>query len=91
MELFRKETIIEDQPQQRIFVSRIDGNEQLKREVLGIYKNPKTNLRVGLKVRFEEEEAVGSGPVREYLSIVVNVLDGGMSLSGNKKLQISLA
>ena len=84
--MFRKGNVIEDKPEQRIFVSRMDGDEQLKREVLGVYKNPQTNLRVGLKVRFEEEDAVGSGPVREYLSIAVNILDEGMLLSSNKKL-----
>lgn len=86
LELFRKENIIQDKPQQRIFVSRLDGIDQLKKEVIGVYKNPKTNLRVGVKVRFEEEDAVGSGPVREYLSIAMNILDEGMSSSGSKKL-----
>lgn len=86
LELFRKENIIEDKPQQKIFISRVEGNEQLRKDILGIYKNPKTNLRVGLKVRFEDEEAVGSGPVREYLSIAINILDEGISSNSNKKL-----
>ena len=86
LELFRKENIIQDKPQQRIFVSRLDGIDELKKEVIGVYKNPKTNLRVGVKVRFEEEDAVGSGPVREYLSIAMNILDEGVSSSGSKKI-----
>jgi hypothetical protein len=86
LELFRKGNIIQDKPQQRIFVSRLDGIDELKKEVIGVYKNPKTNLRVGVKVRFEEEDAVGSGPVREYLSIAMNILDEGVSSSGSKKI-----
>jgi hypothetical protein len=86
LELFRKGNIIQDKPQQRIFVSRLDGIDELEKEVIGVYKNPKTNLRVGVKVRFEEEDAVGSGPVREYLSIAMNILDEGVSSSGSKKI-----
>lgn len=86
LELFRKENIFKDKPRQRIYISRLDGIEQLKKDVFGIYKNPKTNLRVELVVRFEEENAVGSGPVREYLSIVTNILDEGMYSSGSKTL-----
>lgn len=67
-------------------MSRLDGPDQLKKDVIGVYENPSTKLRVGLKVCFEEEDAVGSGPVREFLTIAVNILDEGISSSGSKKL-----
>ena len=41
IEQFQKENIDENQAQQRIFVSRLDGVEELKKEVIGIYKKPK--------------------------------------------------
>ena len=89
LKLFRKNNIDENQPVQRVFVSRLEGPDQLKKDVIGAYKNPSTKLRVGLKVCFEEEDAVGSGPVREFLTIAVNILDEGISSSGSKKLLFS--
>ena len=86
LKLFRKNNIDENQPVQQVFVSRLEGPDQLKKDVIGVYKNPSTNLRVGLKICFEEEDAVGSGPVREFLTIAVNILDEGISSSGSKKL-----
>ena len=86
MRQFRKENIDEDRPQQRVLVSRVDGLEQLKKDVIGLYKNPNTNLKAGLRVRFEEEDAVGAGPVREFLTIAVNIIDEGITSSGSKKL-----
>ena len=61
----------------------MDGIDQLKKEVIGTYKNPKINLKAGPKVRFEED-AVGCGPVREFLGIPVNIIDKGTSSSGSK-------
>ena len=53
---------------------------------MGVYKNQNTNLRAGLKVRFEEEDAVGGGPVREFLSIGVKIIEDGISSSGSKRV-----
>ncbi|CAH3180557.1 unnamed protein product, partial [Porites lobata] len=43
-----------DQPAQRITVSRMDGINELRGDIMGIYKNPKTKLNVNPRVRFEE-------------------------------------
>ncbi len=84
--LFRKENLKEDAPLQRVFISRMDGVDELRREIMGVYKNPNTNLSAGLKVRFEEEDAVGCGPVREFLSIGVKIIEDGISSSGSKRV-----
>ena len=46
---------------QRISVSRVDGVMELRKEIKGVYKKPDTNFKVNSKIRFEEEEGVGSG------------------------------
>ncbi len=62
---FQLENIDNENFPQRIFLSQIDGVDELKNVVLSVYKNPNTNLRVIPKIRFEDESAVGSGPIRE--------------------------
>lgn len=44
-------------------VSRMEGNEELKSDLLTLYKDPRKNLRALPKVRFEGEQGVGLGPV----------------------------
>lgn len=43
---------------------RVDGESELRRDIMGIYKKPDLQLKSNPKVRFEEEDAVGSGPIR---------------------------
>ena len=61
---FVQENIDEESPTQHLCVGRMDGVSEMRRDILGIYKNPKTKLKVTPKVRFEDEAAVGSGPIR---------------------------
>ena len=68
----------EENTTQRLCISRMDGVSEMRRDILGIYKNPKTKLRVPPKVRFEDEGAVGSGPVREFLSNAMKVIEEGI-------------
>ena len=58
-----------DKPRERFFVSRMEGNEELKNDILGLYKYPRKNLRVPPRVRFEGEERFGAGPVREFFCL----------------------
>ena len=67
-------------------VSRVDGVMELRKEIMGIYKNPKTKFKVTPKIRFEEEEGVGSGPLREYFVEAIRVLDEGIPSSTGKPL-----
>ena len=76
---FFKTSVIEDAPfKQRISVSRVDGVMELRKEIMGIYKNPNTKFKVTPIIRFEEEEGVGSGPSREYFVEAIRVLDEGI-------------
>ena len=43
-----------------------------------IIKNPALNLRAVPRVRFEDEDGVGSGPVREFLTSALKVVDEGI-------------
>lgn len=86
MQLF-KTSVIQDAPfKQRISVCRVDGVMELRKEIMGIYKNPNTNFKVTPKIRFEEEEGVGSGPLREYFVETIRVLDEGIPSSTGKPL-----
>lgn len=64
----------------------MDGVSETRRDILGFYKNPNSNLRVKPKVRFEDESAVGSGPVREFLSNAIKIIDEGIPSSTSKPL-----
>lgn len=66
-------------------VCRVDGVTELRREIMGVYKNPKVNLKLG-GTRFEEEEGVGSGPVREYFEESIRVVDEEISSSSGKPI-----
>lgn len=56
-------------------VSRMDGNEELKKDMLSLYKDPKKNLRAVPKVRFE-------GPIREFFVCALKIPQGGMHGEG---------
>lgn len=50
---------------------------------MGVYKNPKVNLKLAQRIKFEQEEGVGSGPVRNYFVESIRVVNEGIpSLSG---------
>ena len=86
LQLF-KTSVIQDAPfKQRISVSRVDGVMELRKEIMGIYKNPNTNFKVTPKIRFEEEKGVGSGPLRECFVETIRVLDEGIPSSTGKPL-----
>ena len=66
-----------NKPRQLFSVSRMEGIEELKRDVLVAYKS-KANLKARPRVRFEEEEGAGSGPVREFLLTAMKIADEGI-------------
>ena len=53
-----KQSIISTTSRQLFSVSRSDGVEQLKVDILGAYKNPNTSLTARPRVCFEGEEGV---------------------------------
>ncbi len=67
---YRTTNIREDALRENFYVSRLEGSEELKRDILSLYKNQKKNLRAPMKVRFDGEEGVGSGTVREFFELV---------------------
>lgn len=66
LEDFRKENKGETSSRQRFMVLREDGLEELKKDILGCYKNPHIKLRAKPRIKFEGDSGVGSGPVRKY-------------------------
>ena len=83
---FQTQTINEDLPKQRFSVCRIDGVSELRKDIIEIYKKPDLKLKAIPKVRFEEEDGIGSGPVREFLVHAIKVVDEGIpSDSGRSK------
>lgn len=78
---FKESTITTDAPRQLFSVCRNEGVEQLKLNILGVYKNPNTNLKSRPRVRFEGEEGVGAGPIREFLLSAVRLVDDSIDFS----------
>lgn len=56
LQRFRDEMIDREKPRQLFSVSRMEGLEELKRDVLLHYKSKKANLKARPRVRFEHEE-----------------------------------
>ena len=83
---YQKQTIDEDLSKQRLNVCRVDGHGELGLDIMGIYKKPDLKLCAIPKVRFEEEDGVGNGLIREVLVLAVQVADEGIpSTSGRSK------
>lgn len=84
LQRFQEEIIEHDQPAQRINVSRMDGTDELRGDIMGIYKNPRTKLNVNPRVRFEGEDGVGCGPIREFFVNAIKIIDEGIHSSSGK-------
>ena len=82
LETFRAENVDDSLPRQRFMVSREEGMEELKQDILGCYKNPNCQLKAKLFVRFEGEEGVGSGPLREFLLCAMKIPQEGIGKEG---------
>jgi hypothetical protein len=86
LKLFQSEVVQDGPFKQRFSVCRIDGVLELRKEIMGIYKNPKTNLKLVPRIRFEEEEGMGSGPLREFCAETIRVIDEGIPSHTGKPL-----
>jgi hypothetical protein len=79
VDAFRQQAVDETLQRQRFFVSREDGIEELKKDILSHYKDSQCKLKAKPRVRFEGEEGVGSGPVREFLLCAMLIPQDGIS------------
>jgi len=59
----------------------MDGTTELQADIIGIYKNPKIKLTAIPRVRFEGEDGVGCGPVREFVVNAVRIIEQGIHSS----------
>lgn len=84
LQLFKSNLIQDDIHKRKNTVCRVDGVIELRREIMGVYKNSKTKLTVPPRIRFEEEEGVGSGPLRELFAETMKVIDEGIPSSAGK-------
>jgi hypothetical protein len=83
---FQLATIDNECTRQLFRVNRIDGVANLRKDIMGIYKNPQTNLRAIPRVVFEEEDGVGNGPRREFLQCAMKTVEEGiLSSDGSGK------
>ena len=86
LEGFRSKTINEDLTRQRFTVSREDGWEELKKDILCCYKNSQVKLTAKPKVKFEGEAGMGSGPIREFLLSSMKLVEDGIEKEGKPLL-----
>ena len=77
VESFKKSAIDEDLPRQRFIVTREDGMEELKRDILSNYKSGNCKLNAKPRVCFEGE-GVGGGPIREYFLCAMKIAQEGI-------------
>lgn len=54
-------------------------------DILGIYKNHSSKLCARFSVKFENETSVGSGPMREFFSLVMKMILDGFPLDGEER------
>ncbi|CAH3146691.1 unnamed protein product [Porites lobata] len=73
---YKQETLDENGPPLRIYVNRM--TEEFTADVLSIYKKANPCFRSNLRVQFENERAVGEGPVREFFSILMGFVQNGL-------------
>ena len=72
-------------PSKRFMVSREEGMEEIKKDILGCYKNPNCQLKAQC---FEGEEGAGSGPVREFLLCAMKVPEEGIGKEGKPVISV---
>ena len=82
LKAFQKANIEENKKRQTFFISRLEGSEELKKDIIGLYKDPKINLRALPKVRFEGEDGVATGPVREFFVCSMKIPQEGIHGEG---------
>ena len=73
--MYRQQTLNGNTPPMRIYINRT--KEEFSADMLTIYKKPNAGLRSILRVKFENEAAVGKGPVREFFSTLMGFLHDG--------------
>ena len=66
----------------QIFVNRMQ--DEFTSDVLSIYKKPNSRLCSSIRVKFEDEMAVGEGPVREFFSTLMEMVQHGFPLDGSQ-------
>ena len=71
-----------ENPIYRVYVNRMASD--FANDVMGIYKAKTDKLCSRFSVKFENE-TVGSGPVREYFSLLTSMLIQGFLLYGERK------
>lgn len=82
----RRYTVRKNESREHFVVSRMEGNEELKSDLLTLYKDPRKNLRALPKVRFEGEQGVGLGPVWEFFICTLKIPQNGIQGEGRAML-----
>jgi hypothetical protein len=77
-----RKNVIDESVVQRFRVSREESTEELKRDILGYYKDKTCKLTAKSRVRFEGEEGVGSGPFREFFLCAMELVHEGIGGTG---------
>ncbi len=83
VEDYRKSTILRESATFRVYVGRMTPD--FANDVMEIYKKPLQKLCSPFSVKFENETSIGSGPVREFFSILMNMVINGFPLDGEDK------
>ena len=71
-----------EEPPLRIYINRLQ--DEFTGDVLTIYKKPNSSLCSTLRVNFENERGVGDGPVREFFSLLMGMVQNGFPLGDSQ-------
>ena len=83
---YKQETLNEYGPPLRVYVNRM--KDEFTADVLSIYRKANPCFCSTLRVKFENERAVGEGPIREFFSIVMGFIQNGLYLDDPGQLTL---
>lgn len=79
---YQRQILKSDEPPLRIYINRFQ--DEFTSDVLTIYKKPNSSPCSNLRVNFENERRVGDGPVREFFSLLMGMVQSGFPLGDSQ-------
>ena len=72
---YRRQFLESDEPPLRVFIDRMQV--EFASDEMIIYKKPNPSFCSRVRVRFDNERALGGGPVREFFSLRMGMVQNG--------------
>lgn len=79
---YRRQFLKLDEPPLRVFIDRMQV--EFACDEMNIYKKPNPSFCSSVRVRFDNERALGDGPVREFFSLLMGMVQNDFPLEEYK-------